>query len=74
METTMTKAEALEQLEIERIHNAYDTSRLEAAHRQLMDRIALLLKDAVDAIEIEEPQIALSRIRNVISLTKPETI
>jgi hypothetical protein len=51
------------------LHARHDLSEKEGTHRYLLDyRIKPLLNDAIDAIEIDVPHIAISRIKNVLKL------
>lgn len=63
--------EQVADLESKNKWNIYDMSQIRAEHRVFLTyRITPLLNDAIDAIEIEVPDIALSRIRNVLRLFK----
>ena len=51
------------------LHARHDLSEEEGTHRYLLDyRIKPLLKDSIDAIEIDVPHIATSRIKYVLKL------
>lgn len=57
------------QLENERHHWGYDISSAKARHRILLrERIQPLLEDAVDAIEIDVPSVALRRVKSALKV------
>jgi len=57
------------QLENERYHWGYDLSSAKAGHRILLkERIKPLLEDAVDAIEIDVPSVALRRVKSALKV------
>jgi len=57
------------QLENERHHWGYDISSAKARHRILLrERIQPLLEDAVDAIEIDVPSVALRRVKYALKV------
>lgn len=61
------------QLEVERQHSGHDLCEAKAKYRVLLnERIAPLLSDAIDALEIDPPapEISLRRMRAVLSLIK----
>jgi hypothetical protein len=63
------------QLENERQHWGHDLSEIKARHRTLLrTKVAPMLTDAVDALEIETPapQIAINRLKAVIAMIKEE--
>ncbi len=65
------------QLENERHHWGHDLTNMKAGHRVLLSkRIAPLLSDAIDALEIEPPapSAALSRIKAVLKVIECEII
>jgi hypothetical protein len=58
-------------LEAERQHWGHDLSETKAEQRLLLgDRVAPLLSDAIDALEIEPqaPQVALKRLKSILSI------
>jgi hypothetical protein len=58
-------------LETERHHWGHDLSETKAGQRVLLrERVAPLLSDAIDALEIDPaaPQIALKRLKTVLSI------
>ncbi|OSJ19455.1 hypothetical protein BST63_15480 [Bradyrhizobium canariense] len=64
-------AKAHAQLEAERHHAGHDLIETRSAQQALLrDRIAPLLSDAVDALEIEPPapDVALRRLKNIIAI------
>lgn len=61
----------LSALRIERHHWGHDMSETKAQHRMLLnERIAPLLADAIDALEIDPPapSVALKRIKAVLKM------
>lgn len=57
------------QLENERHHWGHDLSSAKARHRILLrERIQPLLEDAVDAIEIDVPSVALKRVKYALKV------
>jgi len=59
----------LAQLENERHHWGFDLSEERAGHHILLkERIQPLLEDAVDAMEIDEPAVALRRLKSALKV------
>ena len=75
MENSKALRDAQVQLETERQHWGHDLSETKAEQRLLLsERVAPLISDAIDALEIEPPapHIALKRLKAVISLVGGE--
>ena len=65
-----------DQLEIERHHRGHEMVETLARHHVLLnERIAPLLSDAIDALEIEPPvpHLSLRRIKSVLKIIKDTT-
>jgi len=64
-------------LRIERHHWGYDMSETKAQHRMLLnERVAPLLADAIDALEIDPPapSVALKRVKAVLKVINLQSI
>lgn len=62
-------------LDVERHHRGHDLSEAKAKHKVLLrGRLAPLLSDAIDALEIDPPapNVALKRLKNVVALINEE--
>lgn len=76
-EATRGLEAAEHQLETERQHWGHDLSETKAEHRMLLsERLAPLISDAIDALEIDPaaPNVALKRLKTVLSLVRAEII